>query len=237
MRECDSSLPSEGPRLTGTQRRLPTRQQCFEMMDQFHVPLHIRKHGLAVAKLGVFLARKLKEKGVSVDVDVVDRACVLHDILRICDLRESGYDRSRQVITDKDRAKWRQLRAKFPKFCHEDAAFALLRGAYPELALAVRRHRYAALLDEKDKPRTWEEKLVYYADKRVMHDRIVPLKQRLEEAHKRNVHLRQTQAQSKVDIEKVDALIFELEQEIFNEIDLDPVEITDELTNSWNHYQ
>lgn len=201
-------------------------------MEQFHVPLHIREHSLAVARLGIFLANRLKEKGVSVDVDLVDRACLLHDLLRICDLKESNYDRSARAITDKDRPEWQQLRTKYRKACHEDAAYQLLKDKYPELALAVKRHRYAALLDEKDKPRTWEEKIVYYADKRVMHDKIVPLAQRLQEAHKRNAPLRRTRTQSKVDIGKVDALIFELEREIFNEIDLDPVKITDELIDS-----
>jgi HD superfamily phosphohydrolase YqeK len=179
-----------------------------------------------VAKLGVFLAKKLKEKGISVDVDLVDRACLLHDILRICDLRESGYDRSRQAITDKDRAKWRQLRARYRNLCHEDAAFALLRDAYPELALAVKRHRYAALLDEKDKPVTWEEKIVYYADKRVMHDKIVPLKERLEEAHRRNAAQRNCATQAKLNTERIDAAIFELERQILDKIGLEPREVT-----------
>ena len=33
------------------------------------------------------------------------------------------------------------------------------------------------------------EELVYYADMRVMHDKIVPLKCRLEDGHRRNTHL------------------------------------------------
>jgi len=78
------------------------------------------------------------------------------------------------------------------------------------------------ILDEKEKPTTWEEKLVYYADKRVMHDRIVPLKERLEEAHKRNVHLHGTQTQSDINASKVDPLIFKLEEEIFSKIDISP---------------
>jgi len=215
--------------------KLPTRRQCLELMDEFGVPLHIREHSVAVARLGVFLATKLKEKGLparhqageSVDVDLVDRACLLHDLLRICDPRfRGGYDRSRQAITDKDRAKWQQLRARFQRLCHEEAAYELLKDKYPELALAVKRHRYAALLDEKDKPVTWEEKIVYYADKRVMHDRIVPLKERLEEAHRRNVPGRNCANQAKLDSERIDAAIFELEGEIFDKIGLEPHEVT-----------
>jgi len=193
---------------------LPTRRQCLKLMDEFGVPLHIRKHSLAVAKLGVFLAKKLREKGVSVDLDLVDRACLLHDLLRIYDLKEWGPERSAE------------LRVLERKSCHEDAAYELLKDKYPELALAVKRHRYAALLDEKDKPVTWEEKIVYYADKRVMHDKIVPLKERLEEAHRRNAAQRNCANQAKLNTERIDAAIFELEREIFDKIGLEPHEVT-----------
>lgn len=210
---------------------LPTRKQCFDIIKQYHVPLHIVRHSLAVAKLAVFLAEKLKEKGIYVDVNLIDRACLLHDIARPCDFRESDYNGLKQTVTEQDKAKWQQLKAKYQGLFHEDIAYELLRKKYPELALAIKKHRYMAILDEKEKPATWEEKLVYYADKKVMHDRIVPLKERLEEAHKRNVHLHGTQNQSDINTGKVDPLIFELEEEIFSKIDLNPLEVTDELVN------
>jgi putative nucleotidyltransferase with HDIG domain len=59
---------------------LPTRQDCFNIIKEYHVPSHILGHSLAVAQLAVFLAERLKEKGVTVDVEQVDRACLLHDI-------------------------------------------------------------------------------------------------------------------------------------------------------------
>ncbi len=208
---------------------LPTRRECFEIIKQCHVPLHIVKHGLAVANLAVFLAQRLKEKNIEVDVDLVDRACLLHDIFRVCDLEESDYSRFEQIITEQDKAKWQQMKAKYQGLCHEDIAYELLRGKYPELAITIKKHRYMAILDEKEKPATWEEKLVYYVDKRVSHNKILPLKERLEEAHKRNVHLHGTQTQSDINISKVDPLIFKLEEEIFSKIDLNPLEITDEL--------
>lgn len=89
-----------------------------------------------------------------------------------------------------------------------------------------------ALLDERDKPATWEEKLVYYADKKVSHDRIVPLKERLAEAHQRNVYLHGTETQSKLDIAKVDMLIYELEKEIFSKVGLNPAELTNSFIDS-----
>jgi len=100
------------------------------------------------------------------------------------------------------------------------ATAALLRNKYPQLAQVVRKHRYTAISHQKDKPVTWEEKLVYYADKRVMHDRIVSLKKRLEEAHKRYADWCRANARSSLDTVKIDRLIYKLEKEIFAKIGL-----------------
>jgi len=214
--------------------RLPTRRECFDLLKEYHVPSHIVAHSLAVAKLAVFLAQRLKERGIAVDIDLVDRACLLHDVVRACDFKESNCNDLTQAVTDKDKAEWRQIRTRYKGTCHEDVTYDLLRERYPAVALAIKKHRYAAILDEdeKEKPSTWEEKLVYYADKRVMHDRIVTLNERLEDAHKRNIHLHETEAQSKITTAKVDPVIFKLEKEIFDQVDLDADEVTDEFINS-----
>ncbi len=212
---------------------LPTRKECFEIIRRYCVPPQIVKHCLAVAKLAVFLAHKLKDNAVAVNVDLVDRAGLLHDILRVCDMKESEYRQFEKPVTERDKATWRLLKERYDGICHEETAGELLKAKYPALALAIKKHRYAALLDEKDRPSTWEEKLVYYADKRVMHDRIVPLKERLQEAHKRNVPLCGIEAQSQIKTAKVDCLIFELEEEIFSKIGLNPLEVTDEFIDSY----
>ena len=125
------------------------------------------------------------------------------------------------------------MRVKYKSSSHEDAAYDILKEQYPALALTIKRHRYMALLDEKEKPESWEEKLLYYADKRVMHDKIMPLKQRLAEGHKRNVHLHGSAAQSRINTEKVGPLIYEMEKEIFEKIGLDPLEVTEEFIDSY----
>jgi len=75
---------------------LPTREECFDIIREYHVPSNILSYSLAVAKLAVFLAKKLKERGVTVNVYQVDRACLLHDIVRICDFKELDYSKSSQ---------------------------------------------------------------------------------------------------------------------------------------------
>jgi len=213
---------------------LPTRKECQAIIEEHHVPPHIVKHSMAVAKLAVFLAQRLTEKGITVDVNLVDRACLLHDIIRICDFKELDYSRFEQPVTAEDKAKWQQLRAKYEGIPHEYAAYDILKDKFPALALTIKKHRYIAVLDEEEKPNTWEEKLVYYADKRVMHDKIVSLEERLTEAHKRNVFFYDTEAQSKIITAKVDPLIYRLEKEIFDEIGLKPLEITDKFIDSFS---
>ena len=213
---------------------LPTRKECFEIIRRCRVPPHMVKHCLAVAKLAVFLAHRLKDNAVAVNVNLVDRAGLLHDILRVCDMKESEYRQFEKPATERDKATWRLLKARYDGICHEEAACELLKAKYPALALAIRKHRYTAILDDREKPSTWEEKLLYYADKRVMHDRIVPLKDRLEEAHKRHRHKQGTTAQGTTKTAKVDAQIFKLEKEIFDKIGLSPIEITDEFVD-WIH--
>jgi uncharacterized protein len=209
--------------------KLPTREECFELIRRHAVPGHIVKHSVATAKLAVFLAERLKEKGIAVDVDLVERACLLHDVARMCDFKKPDSISLAEPIEQGSKAKWQQLRTDYEGLCHEDIAYELLRDEYPELAITIRKHRYLAILDEKDKPMTWEEKLVYYADKRVMHDRIVPLKERLEEAHKRYIRQHGTSAQRRITTAKADAQIFKLEEEIFDKIGLKPGQVTNKL--------
>jgi len=209
---------------------LPSRDECRSMIQACHVPAHIVKHKEAVTKLGVFLAERLAEHGIPVDVELVERACLLHDLFRVCDFPLEDFSWFEPPVTEEDKRRWRGLKAQHGHRRHEDAADAFLKDAYPVLATAIRKHRYTALLDENDKPETWEEKLVYYADKRAMHEKIVPLKERLEEAHRRSaIVLAQASQPQHVDVEKkVDALIFQLEDEIFRQIGLDPDDVTDE---------
>jgi putative nucleotidyltransferase with HDIG domain len=195
---------------------LPTRKECFEILKEYHVPPHIVRHSLTVAKLAVFLAQRLNEKAVAVDVDLVDRACLLHDIARVFDFKQPDYDRFERSLPEKEKARFRQLRAKYKDTPHEYAAYDILKEKYPKLALTIKKHRYMGMLDETEKPHTWEERLVYYADMRVMHEAIAPLKKRLAEGHKRNVHFYDSVAHSKIE-----------------KIELNPLEVTDDFIDSY----
>ena len=192
--------------------KIPTVEQCYELLKQCHLPKHIVRHCEVTADFAVELAKKIAANGIKVDVDFVHRACLLHDIMRVCDFHKPLDEIFDEPISEKDVKKWQQLGQQCKGLRHEDAAYEFLKNEYPELALAIKKHAYKSLLDEKLKPQTIEEKIVYYADKRVMHDKVVPLAERLEEGHRRNIpaHCKKT-----VDTDYVDSLIFELERELF----------------------
>jgi uncharacterized protein len=212
---------------------LPTRKECLAILAEYHVLPHIVSHSQTVAKLAIFLAQRLIEKSEAVDVELLEKAGLLHDMMRVLDFKQPDYYKFEQNLPKEEKAKWQRLRAKYKTMTHEDAAYDVIKAQYPAVALMIKRHRYMAMLDEKDRPDTWEEKLLYYADMRVMHDRIVPLKQRLAEGHKRNIHLHGSAAQSKINTAKVDPLIFQMEKEIFEKIGLDPLDVTEEFIDSY----
>jgi len=202
------------------------------MLAEYHVPPHMVNHSRAVAKLAVFLAQRLNEKGAAVDVTLLEGAGLLHDMIRVFDFQQPDYNLFERNLPEEEKAKWRRLREKYKAMTHEDAAYDVLKERYQALALTIKRHRYMAMLDEKDRPEAWEEKLLYYADMRVMHDKIVPLKERLAEGHKRNIHMHGSATQSKINTARVDPMIEEMEKEIFEKIALDPLEVTEDLIDS-----
>jgi len=200
-----------------TPPNLPDKQDCLKLIEQYCVPVHIQKHCFAVAGVAVFLAKKLKQKGIDVNIELVQAAGMLHDIVRICDFEQLDYSQFEQVVTEEDKAKLEQIRAKYKGYLHEDAAYEVFKDQYPQLALTIKRHRYTAIADNEHRPTSWEEKLLFYADMRVMHDKVVPLQDRLKDGHLRNAFLRQKRekfAGRCLDTEKIDLLIAKLEQEI-----------------------
>ena len=207
---------------------LPTKKQCIELIAEYRVPSNITSHCVSVAKVAVFLACKFNQAGTKVNTELVEKAALLHDIARICDFETIDYSRFNDPVTDQDKQTWEKLRNKFHSINHESAAYEILKDAFPQLAETIKKHWYMGLLDKENGPQTWEEKLLYYADMRVMHDKIVPLQTRLADGHKRNIHLHGSAEKSRLNTTKVDPLVFELEKQICSKINIEPGIITED---------
>jgi uncharacterized protein len=129
----------------------PSKEECFELMDQSGMLDNIITHSLEVAKVALFLSRELNRRGQRIDLALVEAASLLHDI-----------------------AKTECLRTKED---HAVAGCRLLKGmGYEKLGEVVAQHIRVAT--KGDPLWVTEEEIVNYADKRVEHDRIVSLEER-----------------------------------------------------------
>lgn len=134
---------------------LPSREECFRLLKEFHTPENIMKHSVAVNKLCMRLGKRMKAGGEKINLELLDRASLLHDLDKFMTLGPKHI------------------------LLHGKEAYRVLRErGYSEIAEIVRKHRIFTIL--RGELKTWEEKLVYYADKRVVHDKRVTVKEKIE---------------------------------------------------------
>ena len=157
-----------------------TEEGVEQLYDEFHTPVHVRAHCLQVARVGLQIAEELSEAGVQIDPELVWIAGLVHDFARIIDFQELPSD----LGTKEDQIVWEKLRSTYQGH-HADVGAKILEEMDEKvLSEIVRKHKYTNIID--DPPQTWEEKVIYYADKRVMHGDVVSLENRLNEGHKRH---------------------------------------------------
>ncbi|MDZ7697958.1 MAG: HD domain-containing protein [Deltaproteobacteria bacterium] len=131
---------------------IPSIQACFDLMAEYRMLDNIRAHSLLVAKVARLIAQGLYDTGVDIDVKKVIAAALLHDIGKTPALKWGG-----------DHA---VMGADICRNHHLD-----------EIAPIVLEH---VRLRHYDLNGTYSEKeVVYYSDKRVNHDQIVGLDDRL----------------------------------------------------------
>lgn len=131
---------------------IPTPRQCFELMDRYGMPEHIRAHCVMVTRVALLLGRGLRRTGIKVSVRKAGAGALMHDIGKTLCLREGG-----------DHA------AVGREICR--------RHGMDEIADIVGEH--VRLRNGNPYALVSEKEIVYYADKRVNHDRVVTLEQRL----------------------------------------------------------
>lgn len=171
---------------------IPSDKLVEELWDRYSLPEQKRIHVTLVARVAVFLGNALNEragqKGLPTDLKInlklLEAAALLHDI---------------------DKA--------VPKLAgdrHPDAGVRVLKEeGLVEVADLVATHPLHAILDLKISPKTWEQKLLYLADKMVKYD-IVGVDRRF--ALWNNEHL-PPEAQKILD--ESYPLVKKLEQEVF----------------------
>ena len=132
--------------------KIPSREQCLSLLAKYNVPKNIVEHSELVARIAVFLGKKLSEKGERTDLRLLEAAALLHDIDKKICLENAE------------------------KIHGVEAAKILEKEGLKEIAELVKQHRLGYIIE---KPFSCPgAKLVYYADKRVNHTNIVSLDER-----------------------------------------------------------
>jgi uncharacterized protein len=190
--------------------------EATKMWEEFFTPSHVRAHIEKVKSVALFCADAFQLQGVPVDRDMIESSSILHDALRYVDFQDiESFLSSEENPSPPAIILWRELHKKYKRVHHADAIGEILEArGYSATAKAVRAHNTAAIY--RKEPFCWEEKIVYYADKRVLHDTIVSLKERLEDGRRRYHH----EKTSGLD-EKLSAM----EKEIFAKGQIDPQKI------------
>ena len=192
------------------------------------MPKHIRSHMEKVAQVAVLLGLKIKERGFPVQIQLLRQACLLHDIVKVCEISNFNGSPLSSSAQD-DISTWEKLRAKYRDIGHVRAASEILEDlGEHEIAQIILKHRFDALIDENasSQPVTWEEKLLYYADKRVRHDRLVTIKERLEDGRRRYF----PDGNPPPNDVKVEKALYALEKEICKAAGIKPSDLDESLS-------
>lgn len=178
--------------LSPTERRIeitfsdlswPDRATVERWRAEVQLPEHIAKHCDIVGAFARTCAEHLLQRGLVARPQALQRAGELHDLLRFVDFqtRLPPYLRNAYpTITEGQQAVWNKLSEHYPSPHEEACAKFLDEKGYPALATIVRPHGLRAIDDPKNL-QTIEQKLLFYADKRVLFDRIVSLDERFED--------------------------------------------------------
>jgi len=166
---------------------IPQLKECLDLLERHGVPQHIVAHSLKVHEVALFLAERMRSNGVKVNVPLVEAAALLHDIDKHMSFANPSVHGVKSV-----------------ELLEEEGL--------PKVAQVVKKHMLGTILEKGSAGlESLEEKIVYYADKRVRHDSIVSIDGRFEYLLKRYGSLRE---ESRKTIERAYPKALELEKEL-----------------------
>ncbi|NLE76685.1 MAG: HDIG domain-containing protein [Chloroflexi bacterium] len=172
---------------------LPSVHECLALLQEQGAPIGLLRHCQAVAQAAFCMATWLQAQGEAVDPLLAHRGGLLHDLDKISAQRQGR--------------------------THGHLGAEILRQqGYLALAEIAQRHLISSLLQDDDRPRTWEEKLVYYADKVVEGDQVVPVPQRMAALALRYPTLQAT-------LQRCEPMVLALEAEICAQLGLSAAEL------------
>lgn len=132
--------------------RIPKQEECIDMLDSMAMPDHILNHSKLVCRVALLLTDRLIDAGIALNRKLVIASALLHDITK-----------PRSFTTGENHSK--------------TGGEYLTELGYPEVGNIVRQHVILDAYFAEETPS--EAEIVNYADKRVLHDHVVPLDDRM----------------------------------------------------------
>ena len=137
---------------------IPSAEECFEIMRQHNMRKNIMRHSIRVRDVAVFIATRLVAAGHKLDLKLVEAAALLHDITKM------------ECLVSGER--------------HSETGQRMLEAmGFHRVGQVVGNH--VRLHGDYDPEQITANEVVNYADKRVMHHRIVSLDERYDDLRKR----------------------------------------------------
>ncbi len=163
--------------------KLPSKEYCKQLFDDYKVPKNIRLHCEKVNQIAVFLSEKLVEVGQKLDVELVDRLSLLHDLMKAVALKQLDKNPTFKSDPTVAELKMREKLLQQYKGMHEtQITSSILKHEFPEFAKIIENEGNSAIFTSQ---KSFEEQIVHYADWRVFVDDIIPLQQRIDDLLKR----------------------------------------------------
>ena len=131
---------------------IPSIAMCFHLMDKYQMLENIKAHSIVVTKVAYLIARGLRDAGLDISLKKTIAGAMLHDIGKTASLNssENHAEIGREIC---------------------------LQNHLDEIADIVSEH---VMLKNYNLSDNYSEKeIVYYSDKRVNHNKIVTLEERL----------------------------------------------------------
>jgi uncharacterized protein len=132
---------------------IPTVGQCFELMERYGMLENIKAHSIMVEKVANLIAREVIKTGVNISMDLITAGALMHDIAKTSCLNT----RNNHALIGSE-------------IC--------VSNHFEEIAGIVREHVIIEGFDSESVVN--ETEIIYYADKRINHDKLVSLEERLE---------------------------------------------------------
>lgn len=178
---------------------LPGWHTCLAWLLENDTTANLLQHVQSVAAAAYQIAIWLRAGGTKIDPLLTHRGALLHDMTKLSTKKAGG------------------------SIDHgETAAVILAERNLPELCEIVWRHPIFSLLQEERKPETWEQIVVYLADKYIEGASIASLEQRLYALQQRYPHDHRY-------IHNVTSKLMALQEELCGELKTDPQELLERL--------